>query len=63
MRLFLAIAALSTLLAGCTSQTYTSNLAFDLTQRSYVADRKAEAVVVSYAGEAAQDDCSDLVVC
>ena len=62
MRLFLAIAALTTVLGGCTSQTYTSNLAFDLTQRSYVADRKAKAVVVSYA-DGSGSDCSDLIVC
>ncbi len=48
MRSGLALAILAIGLGGCV-RTYTSNLAFDVTQQAYVADATAQAVVVSYA--------------
>ena len=63
MRVLLAIVALAAALGGCSTSTYESNLAFDLTQRAYQTDRKAEAVVVSYVEAPPTRDCSDLVVC
>lgn len=64
MRVLLLISATAAALGACsTSPTYESNLAFDLTQRAYATDRKAQAVVVSYAEAAPSRPCSDLVVC
>ena len=63
MRVVLGMLVLAAALGGCTGSTYESNLAFDLTQRSYATDRNAEAVVVSYEEPAPTRHCSDLVVC
>jgi hypothetical protein len=50
-------------LGGCSARTYTSNLAFDVTQRAYVTDRPVQAVVVSHTVDARHRPCSGLVVC
>jgi hypothetical protein len=63
VRVLLTIVALAAALGGCSTSTYESNLAFDLTQRSYATDRKAKAVVVSYAEAEPTRHCSELVVC
>jgi hypothetical protein len=60
MRLGFVLAMVTLGLGGCSS-TYKSNLAFDVTQRAYVTDRTAEAVVVTTF--APEPDCSGLVVC
>ena len=63
MRFGVALAIVVFGLGGCGTKTYKSNLAFDVTQQAYVTDRPAQAVVVSYGGDAPQRPCSGLIVC
>ncbi len=63
MRFGVAMAFVAFGLGGCGVTTYTSNLAFDVTQRAYVTDSTTQAVVVSSADGAPHPPCSGLIVC
>ena len=63
MRFGVALVVVAFGLGGCGAGTYTSNLAFDVTQHAYATDRTTQAVVVSYADHAPQRPCSGLIVC
>jgi hypothetical protein len=58
-----SICALAAALGGCSTSTYESNLAFDLTQRSYATDREGESRRGELHGGRAYPHCSELVVC
>ena len=63
MRFGVALAIVAIGLGGCATRTYTSNLAFDVTQQAYVTDRTTQAVVVERADSAPQRPCSGRIVC
>jgi hypothetical protein len=63
MRFAVAMAIVAFSLGGCATRTYTSNLAFDLTQQAYVKDETTQAVVVSPAAAEPQRPCSGRIGC